>query len=340
MQPFRDSSAVIADGAAMAERMAADGYLFIPGLLPAADVAALRRRMLAVVDAAGWIRRAGPDDDAAVAEPAAFRDDTDPEATAVVMRQAALPEMQVLQHHRALVGLFERLFGEAVLPLPKIIARNLFPQQNDHTTPAHQDYPHVQGSRRTCAAWIPVGDCDAAMGGLQIAAGSHRDGVLPIEPALGAGGLGVADVYDGRWRYSPFAVGDVVIFNCLTVHKGVPNRSASLRLSVDMRYQPACEPVCEDWLHPHRRAVDWPTFYKDWPDDTHQYYWTKMGLNVVPFDASYYADRETQAFDLAARGDRRATASLHRIVRTSPDPEVRQRAEAALADLAAKTAAE
>ena len=150
----------------------------------------------------------------------------------------------------------------------------------------------------------------------------------------------VADVYDGRWRYSPFAAGDVVIFNCLTVHKGVPNRSASLRLSVDMRYQPAREPVCEDWLHPYRRAVDWPTFYKDWPDDTYQYYWTKMDLNVVPFDPSYYADREAQAFDLAARGDRRATASLQRIARTSPDPATRRRAQAALADLVADTAAD
>ena len=338
MRPLRDSSALVDDGPALAERIAADGYLFIAGLLPAADILALRRRMLDVVDAAGWIRRAGPDDDTAIAEPAAFRLDTDPEATAVVMAQAALPEVQALLHHRALVGLFERLFGEPVLPLPRIIVRNLFPQQDDHTTPAHQDYPHVQGSRRTCAAWIPVGDCDASMGGVQMAEGSHRDGVLPIEPALGAGGLGVADVYTGRWRYSPFAAGDVVIFNCLTVHKGVPNRSASLRLSVDMRYQPAREPVCEEWLHPYRRAVDWPTFYKDWPDDTYQYYWTKMNLTVVPFDASYYDNREAQAFDLAALGDRRATASLHRIVQNSSDPETRARAQAALAALAEKTA--
>ena len=330
MEPFRDSASIVGDGAALAERMAADGYLFLPGLLPAAAILALRRRMIDVVDEAGWIRRDGAADMAAIAEPTAFQLDTDPAATAAIMRQAALPEVQSLQHHPILIGLFERLFGEAVLPLPLIIVRNLFPQQDDHTTPAHQDYPHVQGSQRTCAVWIPVGDCDAAMGGLQIAAGSHTDGVLPIEPALGAGGLGVADVYDGRWRYSPFALGDVVIFNCLTVHKGVPNRSASLRLSVDMRYQPAREPVCEDWLHPYRRAMDWSTFYKDWPDDTHQYYWTRMPLNVVPFDPSYYANREAQAFELAARGDRRAAATLHRIVQKDPNPDTRARAEAAL----------
>ena len=228
MRPLRDSSALVDDGPALAERIAADGYLFIAGLLPAADILALRRRMLDVVDRAGWIRRAGPDDDAAIAEPTAFHLDTDPETTAVVIAQAALPEVQALLHHRALVGLFERLFGEPVLALPRIIVRDLFPQQDDHTTPAHQDYPHVQGSRRTCAAWIPVGDCDASMGGVQMAEGSHRDGVLPIEPALGAGGLGVADVYTGRWRYSPFAAGDVVIFNCLTVHKGFGYGAAAM----------------------------------------------------------------------------------------------------------------
>ena len=330
MERFRDSRAIVDDGTALAERMASDGYLFLPGLLPTADILALRRRMVDVLAEAGWIRRDGGDDMAAIADPAAFRVDTDPEATALIMRQAALPEVQVLQHHPVLTGLFERLFGEAVLPLPKIIARNLFPQQDEHTTPAHQDYPHVQGSQRTCAVWIPVGDCDIAMGGLQVAAGSHKEGVLPIEPAMGAGGLGVADVYEGRWRYSPFAAGDVVIFNSLTVHKGVPNRSVELRLSVDMRYQPAREPVCEEWLHPHRRSVDWPTYYKDWADDTYQYYWAKMKLNVVPFDPSYYENREAQALELAGRGDRRASATLHRILHTDSDPETRRRAQAAL----------
>ena len=100
-----------------------------------------------------------------------------------------------------------------------------------------------------------------------------------------------------------------------------------------MRYQPAREPVCEDWLHPHRRAVDWPTFYKDWPDDTHQYYWTKMDLDIVPFDPSYYENREAQAFELAARGDPRASATLHRILQKDPDPEMQRRARAALAAL-------
>ena len=43
MERFRDSKAIVDDGTALAERMATDGYLFLPGLLPVAEILALRR---------------------------------------------------------------------------------------------------------------------------------------------------------------------------------------------------------------------------------------------------------------------------------------------------------
>jgi hypothetical protein len=334
MQPFRDSTDLIHDGPALGARVAEDGYLFFRGLIPPADILAARRRMLDLIDAAGWLDRDSPDDLAAVTRPNAFVLDTDPVATELVLRQSVLAEVLRLQHHPVLLGLFDRLFGEAVLPLPRVLVRNMFPRQDEHTTPQHQDFPHVQGSERLMTCWLPVGDCDAEMGGLAIAAGSSRLGVLPIEPSLGAGGMSVPGDFTNDWVWNPFGVGDVVVFSCLTVHRGVPNRSNRMRISVDFRYQPLADPVTEEWLTPHRRATDWETLYRALSDDTHKYYWRKLPLTVAAWDPRWYADRDAQAFVLAERGDRRALATLRRIAAKDPDPAQRARAEQALAAFA------
>ena len=330
MQPLTDSSADVADGPGLAARAARDGYLFLPGLLPTADIAAARRAVLPGLDALGCLRRAGPDDDRAIADPDRFLDDADPAIGELVCRHSTLPEIQRLQHHPILLDLFERLFGEAVLPLPRIILRYNFPQQVAHTTPQHQDYPHVQGTDRVFTAWIPFGDCVGDAGGLKIAAGSHRAGVLPLHPAMGAGGMAVPGDFSADWCAGDMRAGDVLLFNCLTVHAGRPNLSDRMRLSVDLRYQPRAEPITEDWLHPHRRQMDWSELYRDLADDTWKYYWRRYDLNVVPFDPTYYAERDQKAFEMAAAGNPAAAATLHRVANGDPDPAKRRRAAAAL----------
>ena len=334
MNPFRDSTDILHDRGSLAGRLSDDGYLFFPRLIPTDDVYKLRKGMLSILDKAGWIDTVSGDDlESAIGNSKSFVPDTDPKATAVMMEQIALPTIRDLQHHSLLISLFERIFDEPVIPLPRVIPRTLFPNQDDHTTPPHQDYPHVQGSKRSCAAWIPLGDCGTDMGGLAIARSSNNDGVLPIVPAMGAGGLGVSDQYQDRWHYTPFLTGDVMIFNCLTVHKGIPNRSKKLRLSIDMRYQPVSEPVCEDWLQPHRNAISWEDLYKSWPDKRTQYYWRALRPRTVPFDKSYYEQREQTAFDMAGRGDKNALAALYRIKETTDDNDLLQRANTAIENL-------
>ena len=42
------------------------------------------------------------------------------------------------------------------------------------------------------------------------------------------------------WSTADYKAGDVLFFNCLTVHRACPNVSGDLiRLSADYRYQPA-----------------------------------------------------------------------------------------------------
>lgn len=325
MRAFTDSSGLAADGAALAKRMARDGYLFLPGLLPPAAVQEVRRRCLEVIAAAGWLRAGRPVEEA-VAEPAAACVDPDDAFVAVLARLYRLEALHALKHHPALMALFERLLGDEVLVHPLVIPRNVFPGRPELTTPAHQDFPHIQGTAETFTAWIPLGDCPRAMGGLAIAAGSHRDGVRDFRVASGAGAMEVTDVEDDSWACGDFAAGDVLIFHSMAVHKALANRGDRLRQSIDVRYQRAREPVTEVSLSPYAGMGGWDEIYQGWKSEARQYYWRAMAPRVAPFDRQYYDQRDEMAFAMAERGDDGARASLQRIVQRDPDAAKRGRA--------------
>ena len=49
---------------------------------------------------------------------------------------------------------------------------------------------------------------------------------------------------DCQFAAAALAAGDAILFNCLTVHRALPNVTRDhVRLSVDYRYQPADEPI-------------------------------------------------------------------------------------------------
>ena len=110
-------------------------------------------------------------------------------------------------HHPAILDMCDKLFGEKTLVHPRNIGRIMFPENTKYTTPAHQDYIHIRGTEETYTAWIPLGPCPTALGGLSVLSGSHRDGIYPVKPAFGAGGtryrygtVGSRRIGLGRWR--------------------------------------------------------------------------------------------------------------------------------------------
>ena len=316
MEKFKDSNKIRLQGELLKKRLQDEGYLFLAALIPKEDVLKVRQKMISILNEFGWIdNSSGNKLDDAVGNEQAFVPDTDPVSNSIMKKQISSFIIRDLQHHRNLISLFKRIFDHSVFPLPRVIPRTLFPNQDEHTTPPHQDYPHVQGSRFSYAAWIPLGDCEKDMGGLAIASQSNKEGVLPIIPAMGAGGMAVLDKYQDQWRFNPLSSGDVIIFNCLTVHKGVPNHSKKLRISIDMRYQATSDTVCEDWLKPHRNLISWEELYKDWPDKKTQYYWRECRVKTVPFNDIYYEKRNKLAFQMSHQGDKNALATLKRIHR-------------------------
>ncbi len=337
VRPFFDATEIVGDADGARSRFDQDGYLVVRGLLPAPVVEDLRRQFLPVLRQAGWIATDSPATDQ-VAEPSAFTVEPEPAYQKVYNQLYSLPAFHALQHRSELMDLVGALLDAPVMPHPRIIARVMFPERTAHTTPAHQDFPPIQGTADTITAWIPLTDLPAEMGGLEIAAGTHRQGVFDFVPALGAGGTEITDPLDGAWVGGTFEQGDVLFFHSMTVHRGAPASGSRLRLSVDMRFQRLADPIAPGSLGPHDPDISWEQIYEGWAPGQHQYYWRDWDLNVGEFDTQYNDKRDAMAFELAAKGDVEARAALLRIVARNPDPEKKRKAEEALAALEADTA--
>jgi hypothetical protein len=333
MRPFLDSTEHLGDAATLKRRLDRDGYIFLRGLLPREDVLDVRRQGLEVAARSGWLDTSYPVEEA-IANPAAATIDPEQPYLDVLGRMYHLEALHALQHHPNVIGLFERIFGEPVLPRPRLIPRCIFPQRPEFTTSPHQDYPYVQGTQEVYTMWTPLGDCPTEMGPLQVAERSHLDGVREFKiTANAAAGLEVVDPLDGAWVSADFAAGDAVIFHSMTVHKGVPNLSNRLRQSVDFRFQRASEPITEASCQPFVTQLTWEQIYAGWSSDRLQYYWKKAGARHVAYDMVYFDQRDTQAFALAENGDQTAMWTLLRIQQNDRDPAKRERAAALIAKL-------
>ena len=125
-------------------------------------------------------------------------------------------------------------------------------------TPIHQDFIHIQGTRNVWTAWIPFGNIRGSLGGLAVLKGSHKQGVLAVTAAAGAGGLeSILCNIDLPWVEHDYEIGDVLTFHSCTVHKSLPNLMGNrVRLSCDYRYQPGDEDLEEKSLKPHMQLAD------------------------------------------------------------------------------------
>lgn len=326
---------LVGDAGAMRSRMAEDGYLFLPSLLPPDEVRAIRAEALAICDAAGWLqpggRETGAVKDSAVCQP------PDPGYYEVFNQIISLESFNRLAHRPELAEVTTALFDDPgdVIPRPGRLLRLIFPQPDVGATPPHQDFPHEQGAVEAYTSWVPFGEVPLELGGLAVWPGSHRRGVLDHGFVPGVGGLGIrTDAMAPAWHASPFTPGDVILFHSMTVHKALPNRTADrLRISGDFRFQRAGEPMAPHMLRPSGGQIDWPQVYAGWTSESLQYYWQRWELTVTEYDRRYYRKRDEEAMALARTGDRHALSFLQTISLRNPDPAVRQAATELMAEL-------
>ena len=339
IKPFTDSTALVRDGAALGANLDRDGYIFLRGVLPRDEIMGIRRQLLALADKGGWLRGSEPIEKG-VANLEKSCKDPEPRYLEFFKPMWKLESLHRMKQHPNIIALFERIFGEPVLAHPMFVLRNIFPKTEsfDFTTGSHQDRIHIGGGR-SFACWMPLGDCPISKGGLIMAEGSHKRGVLDFELAPGAGGIEVSEKFEGKWVGGDFAAGDVVIFSDTTVHKALPNRSGELRQSFDARYQRLSDPVAELSVQPYAGIFKWDEVYAGWKSDDLKYYWQRQGAKVVPFDTSYYEKRDAIAFERAEAGDMLARDTLLRIVQRDANAAKRERARKLLDSLSRGQAA-
>lgn len=285
LQPFTDSNNALEDGAELKRRMAQDGYLFFKNLVSQERVLETRLEIVGLLQSAGWLKE-GKEPMDVISAPGANYVEPLPAYMQVYNELIKGEAFNRLALEPRLIKMLDTLFGEQTLAHSRNIARIIFPQNTLYTTPSHQDYIHIQGTMDTYTAWMPLGDCPKELGSLVVLQGSHRAGVLPVEAAYGAGGLGIdTESLPYQWVGSDFECGDVVVFHSLTVHKALPNLAEEqIRLSVDFRYQPLSHPIDHSSLLPHHNKVAWEEIYAKWKSDDAKYYWSDLPIRYAGHD--------------------------------------------------------
>lgn len=295
-------------------RLAEQGYLVVRNLIPLDNLLDVRKHMYATMTGlhlASHVRGDRP-----VFPVEGLMDapvDTFSEATRAIWGYEPLHR---LAHAPQIVEFIARLLDVEVFVHPQKVLRLIAPEDDDmliqHIAGPHQDFPELQGSRRQLTVWIPFHSVDSVSGTLPIYPGSHRDGVRPLRLAANPSGW-QADVRGlASPVYHQLDPGDAIVFTTYTVHGGARNLSDSYRMSMDVRYQPLADPVCESAFSLPGYNFGWEDIYRDWPAhaDDLRYYWRQLPLKVQPHDLAWEDWRDRAAVAAGERGEEVALRAL------------------------------
>lgn len=274
---LRRSDEVKHDIAALRQRFADDGYLYIPGFFAREDVLAARARITEMLEQKGLLDPAYPAIEGLKREGADMSFLSDPRAAVEFMNSVSRknPAMLRLLYSGALIELFEKFFGDEVRHFDFTWVRTM---GKGFGTDPHCDNVYMgRGSSRLCTVWTPYGDISYDIGGLMILEGSHQQAerlkhylnrdvdvycenrpeaarIKSGEIAWKWGGVLSNNPYSlrqhlgGRWLSAEYRMGDILIFGMRTVHASLDNQTSVFRFSTDTRYQPASEPIDNRWI--------------------------------------------------------------------------------------------
>ncbi|MCY4024204.1 MAG: phytanoyl-CoA dioxygenase family protein [Anaerolineaceae bacterium] len=247
------------------DRMENDGYLWLRDILPRSDVLAARQVILEHMAAREVLSPGEPVMEGVM--PRGGRGLPMNGRSGIAHRPVVLKVME----HEALYSFFETWYGEAALTFHFKWLRAV---GNEAYTGAHMDYVYMgRGSPRLQTVWIPMGDIPVGQGTLAVCAGSHRtEGFARIRDTYGRmdvdrdgvegwfsrDPLELSSRHGGSWRSTDFRAGDVVTFGMHLMHASTTNLTQRFRLSCDVRFQPASDPVDPRWVRDGEGHVDGP----------------------------------------------------------------------------------
>ena len=276
---LRSSSDIAGDAEALRGRMAEDGYLFLPRALNREEVLAARMAVLERAAAEGIL-----DPEFPVAE-GILKKGVNPYFRPAYTREN--PELMHVLYDGPMMAFFDHFFGEPTRHFDYTWLRAVGPGPgtSPHCDVVYMgrgthdlltawmplgDIPLSVGGlmllenshkRRDLTGNYLAQDVDTFCENGPNAArvregkmgwehwqnwrteGADWNGAISDEP------VALREQFGGRWLTCPeYRMGDVLIFTMATVHASIDNRTQTLRLSTDTRYQRASEPVDERWI--------------------------------------------------------------------------------------------
>jgi hypothetical protein len=241
-----DSGGLINDAGGLRRRLAADGYLFFRGLLPAAQIRAVGQAVLKELHTGEWV------DDRAIPSihPRAVNSMdalTDP-AFRAAMFSSAFNQVPYLP---ALRQVIRRVLGPGAFSYPAKVLRAVYPerpQARPRGRYIHYDYG-VAGVQDMLTSWIPLMDIPVRLGGLAVQPGGQLGPPGRPRPLSGS---------EPSWSTTSYEQGDAIIFHCLTPHAALPNHGSALRISGDFRWQRPDQPAPAELILGPRVAAGGP----------------------------------------------------------------------------------
>ena len=231
MKPLAVANDTVGEPEAMLRRMEADGYLFFRDVLDQGAVARLRQHFLDVLVDWGYVDKGSE---------LPVWNGKDLEGFPVKIEP--LHEDRVWEEFvgdPAVDAFFTRLLGEPPFWLEITEYRITPPAKampDDPFIGRHQDAFYNMGMECfTC--WIPLIEIDERAGGLAVLPGLHKGDFFhdrndPPQYRIPPGAL------PDNWHRSVYHPGDMVMFDKMTPHSGLPNTSNLFRLSMDIRVAP------------------------------------------------------------------------------------------------------
>lgn len=252
---LRDSALLLNDPLALRQRLAQDGYLLIRGLIERQRVLDARRCILAFMAEHEGLEPGSRPLDGVMGQYG--------RSVGMMGRKGIThdPVVRGVLEAPELFEFYSRLHGEPVLTFDYKWLRAV---GHEEFTGSHYDVVYMgRGSGRLLTCWIPLGDIPIEQGVLAICEGSHRlPGFEKLRQTYGRmdvdrdriGGWfsndpqEILERFGGRWLTSGFQAGDILTFGMFTMHASTTNTTDRWRLSCDVRFQPAADPVDERWI--------------------------------------------------------------------------------------------
>jgi hypothetical protein len=250
-----DSTDLLLDAAALRQRFERDGYLLLRGLIERERVLAARAAVFQYMSERQGLEPGSRPLDGVMGQ---YGKSVGMMGRRPITHQ---PDVQHVLEGPPLRGFFDRFFGEPCLTFDykwlRAVGREGF-------TGAHYDVVYMgRGSERLMTTWIPIGDLEMEHGVLAICEGSHNSerfarlrqtyGRMDVDRDRVEGWftndpLEIVEQFGGQWKTTRFQAGDVLIFGMYTLHASTTNVTDRWRLSCDVRFQPASDPVDERWV--------------------------------------------------------------------------------------------